>query len=137
MTSVLVDTNVILDLLTPSQWTEWSLGRIAELADDFDIAINQIVYSEASARYADIVAFDSELNSAGFVRTGLSWEGAFAAGKAHVDYRRRGGARERTLPDFLIGAHASAMRYKLLTRDAGRYRSYFPDLEIISPETHP
>ena len=105
--------------------------------DDFDIAINQVVYSEASARYADVSAFDSELNLAGVVRADLPWEGAFIAGKAHVDYRRRGGARERTLPDFMIGAHAAAMRYKLLTRDAARYRSYFPDLEIISPETHP
>ena len=70
-------------------------------------------------------------------REALSYDAAFQAGKAHFSYRKAGGLRERTLPDFLIGAHALVRSHRLLTRDAARYRAYFPALEIISPETHP
>ena len=55
----------------------------------------------------------------------------------HRKYRRSGGLRERVLPDFLIGAHAAVKSYRILTRDAARYRTYFPDVDIIAPDTHP
>ena len=68
-----------------------------------------------------------------FVREPLPWEAAFLAGKCFVTYRRRGGTRRSPLPDFYIGAHAAVAGYRLLTRDAGRYRSYFPKLDLIAP----
>lgn len=68
-------------------------------------------------------------------REALRWEAAFLAGKAHVDYRRRGGTRRSPLPDFYIGAHAAVRGYTLLTRDATRYRTYFRRLAIIAPGT--
>lgn len=72
-----------------------------------------------------------------FLREPIPMEAAFLAGKAHYRYRRQGGERERTLPDFLIGAHALVQGHRLLTRDARRYRTYFPELDIIAPDTHP
>jgi predicted nucleic acid-binding protein len=52
-----------------------------------------------------------------------------------VRYRRRGGPRQSPLPDFYIGAHAAIGRLALLTRDATRYRTYFPGVEIIASST--
>ena len=63
----------------------------------------------------------------------LPWEAAFLAGKCFVRYRRRSGPRRSPLPDFYIGAHAAVAGLTLLTRDATRYRTYFPGLEIIAP----
>ena len=99
--------------------------------------MNPVVWSELAASVLteeDMVAALSWLN---VKREHMPCEAAFRAGKAHRLYRLAGGQRERTLPDFLIGAHAEWRRHRLLTRDASRYRSYFPSLDLISPETHP
>jgi predicted nucleic acid-binding protein len=63
----------------------------------------------------------------------LPYEAAFLAGKAFIAYRRRGGTRTSALPDFYIGAHAAVRGHRLLTRDATRYRTYFPTVELIAP----
>jgi predicted nucleic acid-binding protein len=69
-----------------------------------------------------------------FEREAIPYEAAFLAGKAFQIYRRRGGTKRSPLPDFFIGAHAAVARYRLLTRDVGRYRSYYPKLRLIAPE---
>jgi predicted nucleic acid-binding protein len=66
-------------------------------------------------------------------REPIPYEAAFLAGKAFRIYRQRGGTKRSTLPDFFIGAHASVAGYSLLTRDAARYRTYFPKLPLITP----
>jgi predicted nucleic acid-binding protein len=58
---------------------------------------------------------------------------AFLAGKAFIEYKRRGGSRASPLPDFFIGAHAAVAGLRLLTRDPTRYRSYFPTVEVLAP----
>lgn len=137
MTSTLVDTNVLIDVIgDASQWFQWSSTRLAEAANSGAIVINQIVLAEASARFAEVEAADAPAFSV-FARESIPWAAAFRAGQAHRQYRERGGLRERTLPDFLIGAHALTKDYRLLTRDPRRYRQYFPTLEIIAPDTHP
>ena len=55
------------------------------------------------------------------------------AGKCFVAYRRSGGTRLSPLPDFYIGAHAVVDGMRLLTRDAVRYHTYFPTIELIAP----
>jgi predicted nucleic acid-binding protein len=72
--------------------------------------------------------FESQLE-----RRPIPWEAAFLAGKCFALYRRRGGDRRSPLPDFFIGAHAAVDGMTLLTRDAGRYRAYFPKLSLITP----
>jgi hypothetical protein len=67
-------------------------------------------------------------------REALPFEAAFLAGKCFLAYRRRGGAKLSPLPDFFIGAHAAVAGYRLLTRDARRYRTYFPALALIAPD---
>jgi predicted nucleic acid-binding protein len=136
--STLVDSNVILDVIIPDpKWLDWSASQLSRCADEGDVVINPIVYAETSVRYLNADEFDRILSRQSFVRETLPWPAAFRAGKAQLEYRQGGGVRDRTLPDFFIGAHAELRGHRLLTRDARRYRAYFPDLDIIAPDTHP
>jgi hypothetical protein len=138
MTDTLVDTNVLLDVVEEdAAWFEWSHRRLADAADEGSIVVNQIVYAELVAGYDTIEDLNAMLDRGLFSREGLPWDAAFMAGVAFLSYRRGGGARSSPLPDFFIGAHASVRGYRLLTRDRGYYATYFPSLEIVSPETHP
>lgn len=134
MGTALVDTNVLIDYLDDrSEWFDWSSAMLAEVADSGAVAINAIIYSELSVAYRRIEEVEDALPHSFFQRLHLPWEAAFLAGQAFREYRRRGGKRTKALPDFYIGAHALVSNMTLLTRDARRYRQYFPKLRIISP----
>lgn len=135
MTAVLVDSNVLLDLMTEdTRWLLWSAKAVEKAADRFRLVINPIIYAEVSIRYSRIEELEAALPKAMFDREAIPYEAAFLAGKCFLVYRQRGGARRSPLPDFFIGAHAAVAGYRLLTRDAARYRSYFPRLPLISPD---
>jgi predicted nucleic acid-binding protein len=134
MVAVLIDSNVILDVMTEDpRWFSWSSEAIAEAADSARLVINPIIYAEVSVRYSRIEDLDAALPKAMIEREDLPYESAFLAGKAFTAYRRRGGAKQSPLPDFFIGAHAAVAGYRLMTRDAARYRTYFPRLALITP----
>lgn len=136
MTAVLVDTNVLLDVMTEDKiWMAWSSEALEEAAESSRLVINAIIYAEASIRFTRIEDLEEALPQAMFEREPLPFEAAFLAGKAFLAYRKRGGAKTSPLPDFLIGAHAAVAGYQLLTRDAARYRTYFPKLSLITPDT--
>lgn len=138
MTSSLIDTNIILDIVSEDQsWNKWSAEKLRRLGNEGPMFINQIIYAEASTNFFRREEFEQLLTISRIDREQLPFDAAFAAGKAQAEYRGRGGARERTLPDFLIGAHALVKGYQLLTRDARRYRVHFPTVDIIAPDTHP
>ena len=131
---ILVDSNVLLDVLTQDpRWSPWSMDALAEHADRDVLAINPIIYAEVSMGFVRIEDLDATLPPPTFNRLPLPWEAAFLAGKCFLAYRKRGGIRASPLPDFYIGAHASVSGMTLLTRDAARYRTYFPALELIAP----
>ena len=131
---VLVDSNVLLDIATNDpRWSAWSASMLAACAEHTTLIINPIIYAELSIRYTTIEALDAALLTTLYQREALPWEAAFLAGKCFLQYRRRGGARSAPLPDFYIGAHAAVGDLTLLTRDAARYRSYFPKLDILAP----
>ena len=136
-TSVLVDSNIFLDLFGGGPTSLWSREALVEGGSTATLTVNPVIWSEISARFATEADLAEALAGLSLQKEPIPFRAAFAAGKAHLSYRKAGGARERTLPDFLVGAHAATSGYKLLTRDAARYRSYFPDLEIIAPDTHP
>lgn len=134
MTAVLVDSNVLLDIMTEdARWLPWSAEAIAQAADRFRLVINPIIYAEVSARYSRIEELDAALPRAMFDREAIPYEAAFLAGKCFLAYRRQGGTKRAPLPDFLVGAHAAIAGYRLMTRDVARYRSYFPKLTLIAP----
>lgn len=135
MTPVFVDSNVILDLTTEDpRWMAWSRDSLTRLAEESVLVINAIVFAEVSADFVSVEDVGEVLPPAVFRREPIPFDAAFLAEKAYLRYRRQGGSRLTTLPGFFIGAHAAVAGYRLLTRDASRYRTYFPTVELIAPD---
>jgi predicted nucleic acid-binding protein len=134
LTATLVDSNVILDVASQDdEWLDWSGAMLTAAAERGPVVINPVVYAEVSTRYATIESLDAALPQEFYTRAPLPWEAAFLAAKAFRLYRQRGGTKTSVLPDFFIGAHAAIAGMTLLTRDARRYRTYFPKLRLIAP----
>jgi predicted nucleic acid-binding protein len=134
MPGVLVDTSVVLDIITQDeQWLDWSAAALERAAASSRLVINPIIYAEISMGYNLIEELESAVPATWLERRPLPWEAAFLAGKCFLQYRKRGGIRVSPLPDFYIGAHAAIEGLTLLTRDPKRYRRYFPRLAIIAP----
>ncbi len=134
MSGVLIDSNVILDIVTEDpRWGEWSSSMLASCAETGMLVINPIIYAEVSVGFERIEDLEDILPTDSFRRDPLPWEAAFLAGKCFLTYRRRGGTRRSPLPDFYIGAHAAVAGLALLTRDPRRYRTYFPLLKLLAP----
>lgn len=134
MTPAIVDSNVLLDIVTDDPaWGEWSSRSLERVADEAILVINALTYAEVSIGFASIEAVEEAVPPDLYRREHLPYEAAFLAGKAFLRYRKAGGARQSPLPDFYIGAHAAVAGYRLLTRDPTRYRTYFPTVELIAP----
>jgi predicted nucleic acid-binding protein len=134
MTDILVDSNIILDILTEDpQWFEWSAQKLTEYADRGELIINPIIYAEISIGFSQPQELESAIPADFFRRDPLPYEAAFLAGQSFLEYRRRGGERRSPLPDFYIGAHAAVTEIPLLTRDVKRYRTYFLKVQLITP----
>lgn len=132
--SVLVDSNVLIDVAEEDPvWGPWSREALQRFADTSLLVVNPVVYAEVSVSYAHVEELERFLPAGLYRREPLPYEAAFLAGKVFLAYRKRGGTRRSPLPDFYIGAHAAVCGHRLLTRDASRYRTYFPRLEIIAP----
>jgi hypothetical protein len=135
MSSVLIDANVLLDVMTEdARWLAWSAAALECAADRHRLVINPVIYAEVSIRYSRIEELDMALPKTMFDREAIPYEGAFLAGKSFLVYRWQGGTTRSPLPDFFVGAHAAVAGYLLMTRDARRYRTYFPRLSLISPD---
>jgi predicted nucleic acid-binding protein len=133
VTITLVDSNVLLDVATEDpDWGRWSTEALASAANEGPLLINALVYAEVSIGFSTIEELDDAVPPDIFTRVPLPYEAAFLAGKAFLTYRR-GGVKTTPLPDFYIGAHAAVSGHRLLTRDARRYRTYFPTVELIAP----
>ena len=134
MNGTLVDSNVILDILTSDPtWLAWSAAALERSANEGPLFINPLIYAEVSGGFNTIEELEAALPENDFHRLDLPPEAAFLAGKAFLRYRRSGGLRTTTLPDFFIGAHAAVAGLRLLTRDPSRYRTYFPTVALITP----
>jgi predicted nucleic acid-binding protein len=130
--NTLVDANVLLDILTEdADWFDWSARALAAAAASGDVVINPIIYAEVAVGFDTVEDLNDAL--ADLQRLPLPYDAGFLAARCFARYRRAGGARRSPLPDFYIGAHAAVAGYRLLTRDATRYRTYFPRLELIAP----
>ena len=131
---LLVDTNVLVDVLQDDpQWSDWSIAQLRAHAMVHELVINPVVYAEVSLSFSTIEALERVLSKLELTVREIPRPALFLAGKAFAQYRRRGGSKAQVLPDFFIGAHAAVQGWPLLTRDASRFRTYFPGLEVLAP----
>jgi predicted nucleic acid-binding protein len=136
MAVILVDSCVVTDLSDPeSAWFEWSASTLERLDQNHTMVINPIVYTECSIGFERIEEVESLFEHLGFTVQLIPREALFLAGKAFLQYKRRKGGKSNVLPDFFIGAHAAVADYRLITRDRGRFSTYFPSVELIMPES--
>lgn len=130
----LVDTNVLLDLVTnDAEWADWSQRQLEAASVRGQLQINDVVYAELSVGFRQIEELDAVLAAAQIETAPTPREALFLAGKVFQRYRAGGGSRTGVLPDFFIGAHAAVAGLPLLTRDVRRYRTYFPTLTLVAP----
>lgn len=131
---ILVDTNVLLDLVTDDpHWADWSIAQLEAASLRGPLLINDVVYAELAVRYGRIEELEAFVSEAGLEIVPIPRAALFLAGKVFTKYRKSGGSRTGFLPDFFIGAQAAVSQLTLLTRDVGRYRTYFPSLTLITP----
>lgn len=134
MSGFLFDTNVLLDIATADPiWLAWSEKQFLLAAAQGPILINPIIYAELAPAFASAAELDRWLDPAVFQRLALPYAAGWFAAQAFLRYRRSGGAKTSPLPDFYIGAHAEVEQRNLITRDAARYRTYFPKVTLIAP----
>lgn len=138
MTTVLVDSNVLLDVAGDvGPWVDWSSQALERLGQICVLAINPLIYAEVSLAYVRVEDLEAAIPEELFRREPLPYEAGFLAGRAFRTYRRHGGERASPMPDFYIGAHAAVAGFSLLTRDRGRFATYFPTVALITPGSGP
>ena len=133
---ILVDTNVLIDVLEDDpQWVDWSIAQLRAQSRVHELAINAIVYAELSLAFERLEQVDEVVVQLGLKLLEIPRPALFLAGKAFITYRNAGGSKSNVLPDFFIGAHAAVAGVAILTRDTGRYASYFRGVKLLSPAT--
>ena len=131
---LLVDTNVLVDVLQDDpQWADWSIGQMRAQASIHQLVINPVIYAEISLSFSTLETLEEVMATLALELHQIPRPALFLAAKAFANYRRRGGGRLQVLPDFFIGAHAAVEGWPLLTRDASRFRTYFPTLQVVAP----
>lgn len=132
---LLVDTNVLIDVLEDDpQWADWSLCQLEAQSQVHELAINPVIYAELSLVFESVSALDHAVEGMRLAVLEVPRPALFLAGRAFLKYRKQGGAKGNVLADFFIGAHAAVIGCGVLTRDARRYRSYFPSVAVVAPE---
>ena len=135
MNGILVDSCVLLDLFTNDpKWANWSEGILDKYGQTNTLLINSIIYTEVYICFDLIEEVEAVLDQSGIKVLEITREALFLAGKVFLNYRRKKGGKHSTLPDFYIGAHAVVSTFGLITRDISRFQTYFPDLQLISPD---
>jgi predicted nucleic acid-binding protein len=129
-----VDTSVLIDVLEPDpRFGPRSAEALRDAIQQGGLVACEVVWAEVGARFGSTEAAHNALTLLTVGFSALDEPAALVAGASWAEYRRRGGTRERVVPDFLIGAHARAHADRLLTRDRGFFRSYFEDLDVVDP----
>lgn len=130
----LVDSCILIDLLADDPvWADWSLDQLDICGQTAPLIINPLILAEISPRFERAADLEAALAGLPLVREALPWDAVFLAGQAFRVYRQSQGVKTSPMPDFYIGAHALVNGLQLLTRDAARYRRYFPRLRIVAP----
>lgn len=131
---LIVDTNVLLDILENDRtWAEWSVTALRAQSQVHELVINPIIYAEVSLAFESMQTLDRAIETMGMKLHELPRSALFLAGRAFLKYRKLGGSKANVLADFFIGAHAAVLGCGIVTRDARRYASYFPQVPLLAP----
>ena len=135
MNGVLIDSCVILDLLTNDpKWANWSESILEQYSQTNTLYINSIIYTEVSMGFEKIEELEDAISQLGVKVIEMPRETLFLTGKAFLKYRKNKGTKNSPLPDFFIGAHATVSKFHLITRDLAKYKTYFPQVKLIHPD---
>lgn len=137
---IFLDSNVVIDLLGDAEeWFTWSWNRVVEAGLDNDLAISPVVVAEVAPYLSGLDDFLERTSRFGAKVEDLTIEAAYAAGSAFRTYRKRRrakpGVAKSIIADFLIGGQALVQGATIITRDPRFYRTYFPTVPLITPET--
>jgi predicted nucleic acid-binding protein len=133
---MLVDTNILIDVLGDDpEWANWSISQLQAQSMVHKLVINPIIYSELSLTFSSIEELDETLQEMDLPMLEMPKPALFLASKAFLQYRKHGGAKNNVLGDFFIGAHAAVSNFTILTRDTKRYSTYFPTVQLVSPNS--
>ena len=136
MKGILVDANVVLDIFTNDPvWFDWSALILSRYSATHVLYINSVIYAELSVGFESIEELEEAISQGEFQLISIPKKALFLAGKAFIKYRKQyKGNKLSPLPDFFIVAHAAAENLPLMTRDIRRFKTYFPNVTLISPE---
>jgi predicted nucleic acid-binding protein len=135
MNGILIDSCILLDLFTNDHnWADWSESILDKYSQTNTLFINSIVYTEVSIGFKKIEELEIAISELGIKVLEIPREALFLTGKAFLKYRRNKGTKKSPLPDFFIGAHASVSRLSLVTRDVTKYKTYFPQINLVCPD---
>ncbi|MFN0182578.1 MAG: type II toxin-antitoxin system VapC family toxin [Aquabacterium sp.] len=137
---IAVDTSVLVDLLGDSPHADAVLDCLRAAMQQGPVVACDVVLSEVVAGFGRSAQLMETLEDAGIAFSPLEQRSAVRAGEMQRRYNERARAAgrrvssPRTVPDFLIGAHALLQCHGLITRDAGFFRDYFKGLKVIVPK---
>ena len=136
MNGILVDSCILLDLFTNDpDWADWSEKILGQYSQTNTLYINSIIYTEVSIGFNLIEEVEAAIDQSGIKVLEIPREALFLAGKVFLNYRKSKGTKLTTLPDFYLGAHAIVSTFDLITRDISKFKTYFPNLNLIYPKT--
>lgn len=131
---IAVDSSVLIDLIGDGARAEAAAHSLRDALHHGPVVVCDVVLAEvctALKQGSDVLGY---LEGAGLGYNAIEAKAALRAGEMQRRYRQRGGIRDRTVPDFLVGAHAMLQCNALITRDAGFFRDYFKGLRVIEPK---
>jgi len=137
---IAIDTSVLIDLLGGDARAEASESSLRRALAEGPVVVCDVVVSEVVAGLGFGAELFDVLEEAGIRYSPTDARAAVRAGEMQRRYKQRMKAEgrvplsPRTVPDFLIGAHALLQCSALITRDAGFFRDYFKGLKIIVPK---
>ncbi|HUG23289.1 type II toxin-antitoxin system VapC family toxin [Piscinibacter sp.] len=130
---IAVDSSVIVELLSDAEHADAAESALREALARGPVVVCDVVVAEICSSLRDGDQAMQALEDMGIRFSLVEQKSALRAGEMQRRYRSRGGGRQRTVPDFIVGAHALLQCNALITRDATFFRDYFKGLKVIVP----
>ena len=131
---VAIDSSVLIELLTGEGDADTAELALREALSRGPVVVCDVVIAEVCSSLQDGDRAMQAFEEMGIAFSTVEEKSAVRAGEMQRRYRTRGGGRARTVPDFIVGAHALLQCNGLITRDAGFFRDYFKGLKVITPQ---